>query len=205
MPEPKPPKRVPKETKPAKPVPVVQGEIIEPRCHVCQSKYRTAIDRLLAFGTSYSEISRQFGGEIDRRSIANHAKEHLNYEQEAIRTIMEQRARAAQENLEEGVTVRTLRRAVLDTAILRAHESLVAGDAVVELKDAVKIIELAEKLDAHDHEIMEAEIEKQFNAFRSAMMEILDEATMFKIIDRTKEIYGRTVEMPKQIEAEAGE
>lgn len=201
MPEPKLPKRVPKETKPAKPVPVVQGEIIEPRCHVCQSKYRTAIDRLIAVGTSYSEIARLFGGEIDRRSISNHAKEHLQYEHEAVRSIMEQRARDAQENLEEGVSTRVMRRAVLDTAVMRVHEALSAGDAVVELKDAVKIIELAEKLEAQDHEIMEAEIEKQYNAFVTAMQEILDEETYFKVVDRTKEIYGRTINEPKQIEA----
>jgi hypothetical protein len=176
----------------------------EPKCHVCQSSYRRAIDRMVALGTSYSEISRIFGGEIDRRSISNHAKEHLNYEEAAIRRILEREAEAAQENLEDGIRGQLSRRAYLEIALQKALEGLLNGDTSVEPKDALAIIEKLDRLDTQGEGAALDEIRLQFNAFMQAIREI----SMFDIerikqpmelqqliFNRTREILARTPEL----------
>lgn len=173
-----------------KPAPVVSAEIIEPRCHVCVSPYRRAIDRMLALGTSFSEISRVFGdGEIDRRSIANHDKKHLSYEDAAVRRIIDHEIAEAQGNLEDGIQGAVTRRIYLNAALHKALESLLAGDTTVEPKDALGIIQLLEKLDQQAGGAASEQIQLQFNAFVLAIRELAP-ALFPAILARTKEIVG---------------
>lgn len=144
----------------------------EPRCHVCTSKYRRAVDRLIAMGTNFSEISRIFGGEIDRRSISSHAKKHLGYEEAAVRTIIERQAAEAEENAEEGVSGHVLRRVYLETAVQKAMQVLLSGEVVVEPKDAISVIEALERSDRNTEGVQLDEIKMQFNAFLQAIKEI---------------------------------
>lgn len=160
----------------------------EPRCHVCMSKYRRAIDRMIALGTAYSEISRVFGGEIDRRSISNHAKKHLPYEEAAVRQIIDHEAEAAQENAEQGIRGALARRAYLNTALHKAFEALLAGDVVVEPKDAIAISQLLDKIDSQVEGAALDELRLQFNAFVQAIREVCEPEVWQRILDRTKQI-----------------
>ncbi len=81
--------------------------IHEPRCHVCTSPHRHFIEGLLIKGANYLWISEnvpgQEGSVIDRRSVSNHAKKHMSYQDSAIRAILEEEANTAAQNYEEGV------------------------------------------------------------------------------------------------------
>lgn len=183
-------------------VPVVPAveEIVVPQCHVCGSSYRRAIDKMLALGTAYTEISRIFGEEISRKSIANHAKEHLTYEDEAIRRLVANEVEAARESMEEGVSAAVSRRVYLQTLLHKAQEAMVLGDTPPEPKDALAAIQLLDKLDLNREATHAAHLEIQSHALITAIKELVPEEMYYQILDRTKEIAGAVVNEPKQIE-----
>jgi len=169
--------------------------ITESRCHVCKSQYRKAIDRMIAMGTSYVEISRIFSNEeetMDRRSIANHAEKHLNYEEAAIRRIVEQEAQEAQQNVEDGIQGALTRRVYLNVGLQKALEALLTGEAMVEPKDAIAIIQLLDKLDSQSEGAALEEMRVQFQAFVQAIRELLPPDKWQAILDRTKEILANS-------------
>lgn len=168
--------------------------IVEPRCHVCKSNMRKAIDRLIAGGTNYSEIGRLFS--IDRRSISNHAKEHLGWEEAAVRRIIEHEARAAEEDLEEGIKGVLTRRVYLNVGLQKALDALLNGDVTVEPKDALAIIQHLDKLESQTEGAAIDELRVQFNAFVQAIREICPPEQWQKILDRTKELLENTIDAP---------
>jgi len=169
--------------------------MVESRCNVCKSQYRKAIDKMIAMGTSYVEISRIFSTEeksIDRRSISSHAEKHLNYEEAAIRRIVEREAQDAQQDIEEGVQGALTRRVYLNVGLQKALEGLLSGESIVEPKDAIAIIQLLDKLDGQAEGAALEEMRVQFQAFVQAIREELPPEAWQKILDRTKEILSNT-------------
>ena len=169
--------------------------MVESRCNVCKSQYRKAIDKMIAMGTSYVEISRIFSTEeksIDRRSISTHAEKHLNYEEAAIRRIVEREAQEAQQDIEEGVQGALTRRVYLNVGLQKALEGLLSGESIVEPKDAIAIIQLLDKLDGQAEGAALEEMRVQFQAFVQAIREELPPEAWQKILDRTKEILSNT-------------
>lgn len=162
--------------------------IVEPRCNVCKSQHRPAIDKLLAAGIGFTEISRSFNFEIDRRSIATHADKHMNYEDAAVRQIIEYEARQASENLEDGVKGVLARKAFLETALHKVHQAVLAGEAEVEVRDAIGIIQQLDKMDSTTQSAAVDEIRMQFNAFLQSMKEIVPQEDWERILSRTREI-----------------
>lgn len=151
---------------------VVPEAWTEPRCNCCTSKYRKAIDRMIAMGTSHAEISRIFGGEIDRRSISRHAKKHLRYEEAAIAMIIDQEATAAEQSAELGVSGVVKRKVYLETALHKALEFLQDDKVIVEPKDAVVIIEALNRYDTSTVGTQLDQIKIQFQSFLQAIREI---------------------------------
>jgi hypothetical protein len=160
--------------------------IVEPRCHVCVSDFRKGIDQLIARGTSYMEIQRMFN--IDRRSVSNHAKNHLGWEEGAIRRIIEQEAQAAEVDYEEGIKGVLSRRVYLQVALQKALDALLSGDATVEPKDALMVIQMLDKFDKDSEGAAVDELRVQFNAFVQAIREICPPDQWQQILDRTKEL-----------------
>lgn len=181
---------------------VVPESWFEPRCHVCMSKYRKTIDKLIALGTGYMEISRICGGEIDRRSISNHAKKHLGYEEAAVRQIIEREALEAEENAELGIQGALMRRVYLNTALQKAFENLVNDKQAIETRDAVAIIDTLERLDKQSAGVQLDQIKLQFSAFLQAIKEVAsqrgDPSLGSDIYIRARQIIG--VKQPEAIE-----
>lgn len=168
--------------------------IVEPRCHVCTHQYRPVIDRLIAQGTtSYSELERMFN--VDRRSFANHAKEHLNYQDAAIRQIVADEASRFEANLEEGIKGVITRRVYLESALQKGLEALLNGDITVEPKDVLAIIEKLDNLDKSVEGAAIDEIQVQFNAFVQAIRETQPPEQWQIILDRTQELLKETPEL----------
>jgi hypothetical protein len=138
-------------------------QITEPRCHVCQSKHRKAIERELVLGSPYSKLAEIY--EIDRRSISNHNDKHLKVEDAAIRELIRREADSNQENIEEGLSGALKRRQYLEQALRKAQEALLNNEVIVEPKDAVAIIERLEKLDEQTSSSAIDEMRTQFFAF----------------------------------------
>lgn len=181
---------------PPKPAPVAkrqQHAITVGNCHACQSPMRNTIDKMLALNQSYSEIERISG--VDRRSISNHDKKHLDFEEAAIRRIIEAEATMQGSNVEEGIRGAMSRRVYAESALHKAMEQLLSGDVLVTAKEAIA---LAEYLDRKETEVQGAAIDEykiQFNAFVQAIREIVPDETNQKILGRTREILGVTEEV----------
>lgn len=161
-------------------------QIVESRCKVCKHQDRRAIDRLIAAGTSYTEIERLF--EVDRRSVSNHAQKHLRYEEGAIRRIIEREAERLSENYEKGVQGALARRVYLESALKQAQEDLLSGEITVEPKDAVNIVGMLEQMDAETNAVIVDQIRMQFNAILTAINEVIPPELQKKIAKRAKEI-----------------
>ncbi|MDB5280883.1 MAG: hypothetical protein JWR61_5838, partial [Ferruginibacter sp.] len=173
-------------------------QIVEPRCKVCQSPQRHLVDQMLVAGLSYKEIERQFAhAQIPRRSIANHKNEHLGYEEAAIREVIEIEAAKAQRNFEEGKTRIVTQAGYLEVAMQKAYDALIRNDVMVEPKDAVKIIELRDKLqNAHQGEALD-ELRVQFQMFMQSVKELVERDKWESIVGRTADLLrasGRVVE-----------
>lgn len=179
---------------PAKPKPGAAGAkqkveamvVTEPRCHVCKSKFRQAIERELIYGTSYQQIADIYG--IDRRGVSNHNDKHLRIEDAAMRALVKREAEARQENIEEGLSGAIKRRQYLESALRKAQEALINNEVIVEPKDAVSIIERLEKLDEQTSSAAIDEMRTQFFAFLQAVKEQVPRETWEKINFRTKEL-----------------
>lgn len=184
--------------KPAKVDPKVPAVYRDSRCNVCSSDFAKAIDRMIALGTSYSEISRIFG--VSRQSIGRHAKNHLNYEEAAIRQIIAREAEEAQANIEEGVQGAIARRVYIDVAIQKGFEALLNNEVPVEVKDVATLIQLKEKMDGDLDGAAIDEIRTQFNAFVQAIREVAPEEMWEKILGRTKELLQTPGLPTKQLE-----
>lgn len=163
-------------------------EHYEPRCAVCKSRYRHAIEKMIALGTGYSEISRNFGEEIERRSISAHAKKHLNYEQAAIREIIEHEANEVRANYEEGLHGAVMYRSYLSTAIKRAWDDLVEGNVRIDPAVAVQLIQQLDKFDKESKGAAVDELRFQFNAFMQAVKDVCPRENWEQIVSRTNEI-----------------
>lgn len=162
-------------------------QISEPRCHVCQHGQRHAIDRLIAIGTSYSEIDRIF--EVSRKSVASHADKHLNYEDAAIREIVMREAEKVQANIETGVTGVINDRLYLEVALQKALDALLSGTTIVEPKDAVAIIQLKQKLDGDHAGAITESYQLQFNIIVQAVVETSPPELWQKIQERAQELW----------------
>lgn len=172
--------------------------IKEPRCKVCQSPHRHLIDQMLVGGLTYSEIERQFAhAQIPRRSISKHKESHLGYEEAAIREVIEREAELAKRNFEEGKSRLVTKNAYLEVALQKAYDALISNQAMVEPKDAVKVIEQLQKLqDQNQGEALD-ELRIQFQTFMQAVKELIPRERWESIVDRTADLLrasGRTVE-----------
>jgi hypothetical protein len=156
------------------------------RCKVCSSDFAKAVDRMIALGTSHSEIARIF--DISRSSIGRHAKNHLNYEEAAVRQIIAREAEEAQANIEEGISGALARRVYIDVAIQKGFESLINNETPIEVKDVATLIQLKEKMDTDYEGAALDEIKAQFNAIVQAVREVAPQEMWEKIAIRAREL-----------------
>ena len=151
------------------PAKVPDAQVDEPRCHVCQHKKRHLIDRQLVKGTKFAEIGRIFG--IDRRSVSNHYRNHLNLEDAAMTRIIEREAAIIGEDFEEGV--QGVRLGGYLEKRKKAQEALLNEDITVEPKDAVAIIEKLDKMESESSEAIIAQMKIELAAYIQAMKEVV--------------------------------
>jgi CYTH domain-containing protein len=172
--------------------------IHEPRCKVCTSPYRNAIEKMLVAGGTYSEIARQFEfAGIERRSIAGHKEKHLNYEEAGIRQIIERQALMAQKNFEEGKERVITKQAYLQVALQKAYDQLLDNISEIPVKDAVSVIEMLSKMESQRYDVQVDELQIQFNAFLQAVKEVVPKEYWEGAVTRTHELLkasGRSVD-----------
>jgi hypothetical protein len=167
-------------------------QIFEPRCNCCTSPHRQFIEGLLVKGANYVWISDnvpgQDGDKIDRRSVSNHAKKHMAYQDAAIRAVLEEEANVASQNYEEGVRGAVTHRGVLEVALRKAYEDIVSGATIVEARDMIQLINTLQKMDEQTEQVAVNELRAQVQAFVEAIRSETDPDTWDRIFRRMKSI-----------------
>ncbi len=165
-------------------------QIFEARCHVCTSPHRNFIEGLLIKGANYVWVSENVPGiedkKIDRRSVANHAKKHMQYKDAAIRAILEEEAEMASQNYEEGVRGAITHRGVLEVALRKAYEDIIAGVTTVEARDMISLINTLQKMDEQREQVAVNELRAQVQAFVEAIKHETNQETWARIFKRFK-------------------
>src|ERR1700756_1932694 len=164
---------------------------VDERCHTCMHKDRRLIDQLCVTpNISGREIARLFG--LSKDSVANHGKNHLNYQAASIKRVIEEEASAMQENVEEGVKGILARRVFLSSYIQRTMEALLSGELPLSGKEAMTAIDKLTQYEESETALHLQKLQDQFDAFQQAMKEIVDPDMWYAIVARTKEIHDAT-------------
>jgi hypothetical protein len=149
---------------------------------------------MLIRGSSYVAISEHIPGEdgkrIDRRSISNHAKKHLGFQEAAIRALLEEESSMAQQNFEEGVRGAITHRGVLEIMVRKAYDDITSGLVEVEPKDLIATIQVLQKMDERTESVAVDELRAQVSAFIQAIKEETDRETWEKIAHRARRLLG---------------
>lgn len=184
-------------------------EIVEPRCSICKSRFRRTIDQLLTMGVPFAEVARQFEEEgIERRSLSNHKKRHLNIEHAAIRQVIEEKARQMGEDIDNGRRLLLTRKGYMEVAMMKSFQAIVDGTLTPEPRDVVHMIALMEKMEKDTTASQVDEMLRDFNAFTQAVQANVPKELYAKILEEFKNnltieqkvIDSYAIEMPDVIQ-----
>lgn len=174
-----------------------------PQCHVCKSPYRDFIEEALVRMHPYERIAEKLppddnGHKIDRRSIAHHAKEHMDLQRTAIREELEEEARAAGQNIEAGVQGAKTDRGILKVLVAKGFDDVIRGIATVEPKDLIQMIKLLNELNTNASTARAEENEIALRTFVRAIENICEPEQIKRIVaeaERIRDMDDVTFEM----------
>lgn len=133
--------------------------VFEPRCRVCNSGdgILELVNRLLASGMTYMDVLRAIEvfnqgrpqhRKITYNSIRSHQKNHMPFEAQAIRDIVERRATEAQRDFIDGVGNIVTPVAYAEVVMKRSFENLVDQNLPVDVKDGLAAAKLVHAIDS---------------------------------------------------------
>jgi hypothetical protein len=163
-------------------------------------------------GHPYSHIATRIPGKdgkpIDRRSISTHAKEHMDFQDAALRAILEEEANLVGQNYEEGVKGAITHRGVLEVAIRKAYDDILNDVSTVEPRDLIQMVKLLNEMNSNQFDVGLDELRTQVALFVQAIKDEADLETQARIAARVKELRQRdnidaafeeSMKEPKQI------
>lgn len=118
----------------------------ESRCKVCNSQHRNWVEKMIMLGQTPSAIERAFegnlDGEIPRRSVATHKKEHMAIEDAAMAALIEQEAQIEGLNIEEGIRDTLTKKAMFEIMMRKAYKDAVEGTTTIEPRDMIQMAKI---------------------------------------------------------------
>lgn len=160
-------------------------------CHTCQHPFRDWIETMLIRGMAYKTLGDRVSPPVDRRSLSNHAKNHMDLQDAALRAILEKEAQVQGENYEEGVGDAITKRAVLEIALRKGYEDIINGVTTVEARDLIQIAKVLGDMDAHQHSIGLDELRAQVQIFIQAIKNVCDSDMQNLIAEEVKRLRSR--------------
>ena len=135
---------------------------------------------------SIREIARIYG--LSHSSVANHAKEHISYETNAIRNIIAHEAALQEANIEDGVQGEMARNVFLRAYLQKATEALLDGDLNLSGKEAMATIDMLQKAEEQQFARQLEVLNAQMAAWIQAVKEYVPPDTWYDILERMKQI-----------------
>lgn len=141
--------------------------IYEPRCKICRSQHRLAIDRMLLDGVSQAEVLRYWNGErgtdwFTPSGISRHARRHLD------RRFKDMALSDSLPFLEHGRS-KLRQREVLEAMIDGGLAALNAGIVVAEPRDILAAFKERENLELREARLALQRLLHHFDLFRQAL------------------------------------
>lgn len=152
--------------------------IHEPRCSICKSQYRKAIDQMLVAGFSLANVAEYFeriGDTFTRQALGRHKNKHLTLHSAAIRRIVEKRAEDIVDSVEEHSEFLASKRAILEVALQKGFENIMSGSAHITPESLLAIMEKLERMEAEEHSHAIDEMMRDFKAFADAVKALVAE------------------------------
>lgn len=174
----------------------LKGRTFVAQCHVCQHPHRDWIEMMLIKGASYKGLQDRvppLAGHniLDRRSLSNHHKKHMDLEDSMIRAILEREATLAQQDFEEGLEDAVTKRGVLEVALRKGYDDLVNGVTTVEPRDLIQIAKVLGDMDTHQSQVGLDEARAQVQIFIQAIKNVCDADIQSEIANEVKRLRSR--------------
>lgn len=164
--------------------------IYEPKCSICRSTNRKAIDQMLVAGFSLRSIAEHFerlGETFTRASLSRHGRKHVTLQSAAIRRIIEKRAEDMVDSVEEAAGFLATRRSILEVAMQKGYDQIMSGSAHISPQDLLAIMDKLERMEAEEHAVAVDEMMRDFNAFAQAVKAMVEEEKWPEIVALYKE------------------
>lgn len=167
-------------------------KIVEQRCHACMSPYRDYIEAQLVNGHGYVAIARSIpDGTVDRRSISNHAKEHMAINDAAFRAVLEEEATLEQQNYEEGVRGALTHRGMIEILMRKGFDDVLTDVNTVEPKDLIQLVKLKTEMDEKYAATQVEEYKRQVTIFTDAIRNVVPPAMQAEIVQEIQRLRNR--------------
>lgn len=167
---------------------IAPPRIVEPRCQTCQHPYRDWIEMLLIKGMAYKTIADRVTPPLDRRSISNHSKFHMDLQDSALRAILEQEATLQGQNFEEGVAGAITKRGILEIALRSGFEDIKNRITTVEPRDLIQITKLLAEMDVQSGQAAVDEARTQVHLFILAIKNVCSDEIQAEIGQEVKRL-----------------
>jgi hypothetical protein len=154
----------------------VPEPIFESRCKICKSDHRGWIEVLLAKGESYRSIVATVPEKLTISSLSNHAKKHTQYNEGAVRKILEHYAEERSQDYETAVQGAVTRRGVLEVMLREGHEAIISGKVDIEARDIIMLVQQIEKMDKEQEEAAIEQAKAHVGALIQAIRDIAPES-----------------------------
>lgn len=151
---------------------IAPARIFESRCHVCQHPFRDWIELMLVKGMAHKTLAERVTPPVDRRSIGNHWKKHMDLQDAAFRHLLEREAQIQGLDREEAVGDLVTKRGVLEVALRRGYDDLLNGVTTVEPRDLIQIAKLLGEMDSHQQAVAVDELRAQVQIFIQAIKDV---------------------------------
>lgn len=174
----------------------LQGRVFEPRCHVCQHPHRDWIEMMLIKGASYKGLQQrvpplQGHEKLDRRSISNHHKNHMDLKDAAIRAILEREADLQSQDYKEGVEDAITKRGVLEVMLRKGFDDIVNNVTTVEARDLIQLAKVLGDMDSVAGQVGLDEARAQVQIFIQAIKNVCDLEQQGEIAEEVRRLRSR--------------
>lgn len=170
--------------------------IVEPRCKICNSEYREAVDKRWAAGASGGTIAlwlQDLGFQVDKRSVNRHLANHVSVEHEALARIVQERFRQRQEHIEAEADFRITRDALAQALVEGGFQRLIDGDAKVPFEHALKAAELQAVWEKEEEAVKVDELLRQLDCIVQALKDVATPEVWKAVAKRARQIYDGSV------------
>lgn len=174
----------------------LKGRTNVPQCHVCQHPFRDWIEMMLIRGATYKGLQdrvppAQGQNKLDRRSIANHYKNHMDLQDAAMRAILEREASLQSQDFEEGVEGAITKRGVLEVLMHKGYQDVIDGVTTVEVRDLVQLVKVIGEMDSHSGQVGLDEARAQVQIFIQAIKTVCSLEQQSDIAAEVKKLRSR--------------